>query len=70
MSPRDSKWQPYLTILPSTYSTPLYWTKDELAALSTSQCFAQVVNVYRQVARQYGYLHELIRVSASGDSDL
>lgn len=29
----QSRWTPYLDILPETYTTPIYWTKEELAEI-------------------------------------
>lgn len=32
----SSPWKPYLDILPTTFSTPMFWTPSELSALQTS----------------------------------
>ncbi len=33
---KDSFWTPYLTSLPRTYTTPLYWSLDDILALKGS----------------------------------
>lgn len=51
----NSFWAPYLQILPSTYSTILYLTHDELVQMKGSPLLEEVIKIKRNVARQYAY---------------
>ncbi|XGW18065.1 hypothetical protein V3C99_002568 [Haemonchus contortus] len=51
----DSKWAPYLNVLPSFYTTPLFYTEDELQLLKPSPVFEEALLFYRTVARQFIY---------------
>lgn len=50
---RRSPWQPYLDVLPRTYSLPLYWTWAELALLRGSPAFGQAHQLCKQAMRLY-----------------
>ncbi|CAJ0599177.1 unnamed protein product [Cylicocyclus nassatus] len=51
----DSKWTPYLNVLPSAYTTPLFYTEEELKYLKPSPVFEEALLFYRTVARQFAY---------------
>ncbi|ETN80344.1 hypothetical protein NECAME_09238 [Necator americanus] len=56
----DSKWTAYLNVLPSSYTTPLFYTEEELKAghlqyLKPSPVFDEALLFYRTVARQFAY---------------
>ncbi|CAB3976636.1 histone-lysine N-methyltransferase setd3 [Paramuricea clavata] len=57
----DSFWKPYIDILPRKFSTPLFFTQEELSALQGSQVLNNVLNLYRSIARQYAYLHQIFK---------
>lgn len=56
----NSFWKPYLDILPSTYSTTLYFSVEEMQALKGSPAFGEALKLYRNIARQYAYLYQRI----------
>lgn len=37
---KGKRWQPYLNILPTEFSTPLYFSLDEIKSLQSSHCFS------------------------------
>ncbi|KAK6048629.1 hypothetical protein COOONC_13866, partial [Cooperia oncophora] len=51
----DSKWAPYLNVLPSSYTTPLFYSEEELQLLKPSPVFEEALLFYRTVARQFVY---------------
>lgn len=59
----DSFWKPYIDILPSTYSTVLYFTKDELVEFKESPTYTLALNLIKSIVRQYAYLNKLIQTS-------
>jgi len=58
----DSHWKPYIDILPHTFTTPLYFSKQELHLLQGSPCLPEALQQTRSIAKLYGHLHKLIRV--------
>jgi len=54
-----SIWEPYINILPHTYSTVLYFTPSQLAALRGSPALEDALKHYKFVARQYAYFYRL-----------
>lgn len=38
----ESRWQPYLDILPATFDTPMFWDADELAELQASSVVSRI----------------------------
>ncbi|KAL8567678.1 hypothetical protein ACOMHN_008986 [Nucella lapillus] len=61
----SSFWKPYLDTLPDSYSTPLYFSPDELQHLKGSPTLANSITQYRSVARQYAYFYRLLQRHAS-----
>ena len=57
----DSFWQPYIDVLPETYTTPLYYTADEIKLLDGSPAFRDAISQSKSIARQYSYLLRLFR---------
>ncbi|KAL9984830.1 hypothetical protein ACROYT_G007166 [Oculina patagonica] len=57
----NSFWKPYLDILPTSYSTTLYFTVDEMQALKGSPAFGEALKLYRNIARQYAYLYQRLQ---------
>ena len=51
----------YLTVdvLPDTYTTPLYFTPDEISLLRGSSTYESCVGMQRNIARQYAYFWAL-----------
>ncbi|KAK3716901.1 hypothetical protein QZH41_017011, partial [Actinostola sp. cb2023] len=64
----DSWWKPYLDILPSSYSTSLYFTPDDLKAVQGTSTLGDAVKPYRSIARQYAYFYKLCQVNSSFSS--
>lgn len=60
----ESIWRPYLDILPESYSTPLYFTTEELKYLKGSPALTDCITQYRNIARQYGYFFRLFQNDA------
>ncbi|XP_035217158.1 actin-histidine N-methyltransferase-like isoform X2 [Stegodyphus dumicola] len=57
----DSFWKPYISILPSTFDTVLYFTLEELQELQGSPVLDEVFKLLRSVARQYCYFFQLFQ---------
>ncbi|XP_073241569.1 actin-histidine N-methyltransferase-like [Porites lutea] len=58
---KNSFWKPYLDILPTSYSTTLYFSIDEMQDLKGSPAFSEALKLYRNIARQYAYLYQRIQ---------
>uniref|UniRef100_A0A1I7UFE6 protein-histidine N-methyltransferase n=1 Tax=Caenorhabditis tropicalis TaxID=1561998 RepID=A0A1I7UFE6_9PELO len=50
-----SKWHPYLSCLPNTFPTPLFYTEEQLLQLKPSPIFEEGLTFYRTIARQFCY---------------
>jgi histone-lysine N-methyltransferase SETD3 len=61
----ESKWAPYINILPSTYTTPLYYTVEQLQLLRCSGVFDMSLKMYRSIVRQFAYFHVLLATANS-----
>ncbi|CAG9861295.1 unnamed protein product [Phyllotreta striolata] len=59
----DSFWRPYINMLPSSYTTVLYFTVDELLELKGSPTFETALKQIKSIARQYAYFHKLFHTS-------
>ncbi|OWF53384.1 histone-lysine N-methyltransferase setd3-like [Mizuhopecten yessoensis] len=57
----ESFWKPYLDMLPSGYTTPLYFSPEELNLLKGSPAYKDCVNQYRNIARQYAYFYRVLQ---------
>ncbi|XP_016664861.1 actin-histidine N-methyltransferase [Acyrthosiphon pisum] len=59
---KKSFWHSYLTTLPVTYSTPVYFDVADLEALKGSPAFEAALKLNRNIARQYAYFKKLFQV--------
>ncbi|CAF0754563.1 unnamed protein product [Rotaria sp. Silwood1] len=57
----QSKWQPYIDVLPHHFNTPLYFDYDQLNRLKSSAALCDVLTHIQRIARQYCYLHNLLK---------
>jgi len=57
----QSKWKPYIDILPNHFNTPLYFDYDQLNRLKSSAALCEVLIHIQRIARQYCYLHNLLK---------
>jgi len=55
----SSMWEPYINILPHSYSTVLYFTPQQLEGLKGSPALEDALKQYKFVARQYAYFYRL-----------
>ncbi|CAG9836561.1 unnamed protein product [Diabrotica balteata] len=60
----ESFWKPYLDILPSTYTTVLYFTVEELEELKGSPTLDLALHQMKSIARQYAYFYKLFHASS------
>lgn len=56
----QSPWQPYLRILPASYSTTLYFSQEEVLGLKGSPALEEAVRQFRNIARQYSYFYRIL----------
>ncbi|XP_042877877.1 actin-histidine N-methyltransferase-like isoform X2 [Penaeus japonicus] len=56
----QSPWQPYLRILPPSYSTTLYFSQEEILGLKGSPALEEAVRQFRNIARQYSYFYRIL----------
>ena len=52
-----SFWEPYINILPSSYTTVLYFTPDDFKELRGSPTLEDALKQFKYVARQYAYFY-------------
>lgn len=55
----QSKWKPYINILPRHYNNILYFEIDDIENLKGTSIFLQAINTLRSIVRQYAYLSNL-----------
>ncbi|KAJ8901356.1 hypothetical protein NDN08_007202 [Rhodosorus marinus] len=60
----QSKFAPYLDIIPQEFSTPLWFSPDEVVALKGSPVLDKVTNRVRGHARQYCHLYNVVKSGA------
>lgn len=58
---QDSFWKPYIDVLPSSFTTPLYFTREDLLQLQSSPVLAESLAQKRNILKLYTHLHRLIR---------
>ncbi|KAF5291062.1 hypothetical protein FQA39_LY14495 [Lamprigera yunnana] len=56
----NSFWKPYIDILPTTYTTVLYFNLEELQELQVSPTLESALKQIKNIARQYAYFFKLI----------
>lgn len=66
----QSFWRPYVLALPSSYSTVLYFSTQELQELKGSPAFEPALKHCRNIARQYAYFSKLFQNTSDPASDL
>ncbi|XP_015587046.1 histone-lysine N-methyltransferase setd3 [Cephus cinctus] len=66
----NSKWKPYLNILPTTYCTVLYMNANDMIELKGSPTLEAALIQCRNIARQYSYFNRLFQNSHNAVSDL
>ena len=54
-----SIWEPYINVLPHSYSTVLYFSPRQLEGLKGSPALEDALKQYKFVARQYAYFYRL-----------
>eukprot|EP00043_Microstomoeca_roanoka_P005176 m.54103 g.54103 ORF g.54103 m.54103 type:complete len:506 (+) comp12844_c1_seq2:135-1652(+) len=52
----NSFWQPYIACLPSMYSLPFLWSREQLMSLKGTSIFLKALRLSRHILRQYCYL--------------
>lgn len=57
-----SFWLPYIRSLPQEYDTPLFYQQEEVQLLLGTQAMPDILNQYKNTARQYAYFYKLIQV--------
>ncbi|XP_031830479.1 SET domain containing 3 [Nomia melanderi] len=57
----NSKWKPYLDILPTSYTTVLYMTAAEMIELKGSPTLEIALKQCRNIARQYSYFTKVFQ---------
>ncbi|KAK4886511.1 hypothetical protein RN001_002782 [Aquatica leii] len=56
----NSFWKPYIDILPTEYSTVLYFNLEDLQELQVSPTLESALKQIKNIARQYAYFFKLI----------
>uniref|UniRef100_A0A3B3HPY6 protein-histidine N-methyltransferase n=2 Tax=Oryzias latipes TaxID=8090 RepID=A0A3B3HPY6_ORYLA len=56
-----SFWSPYIRSLPQEYDTPLYYQQEDVQLLLGTQAVQDVLNQYKNTARQYAYFYKLVQ---------
>lgn len=59
----ESFWKPYIEVLPSDYTTVLYFSPENLEYLKPSPVFLQSLKLCRSIARQYAYFYKKLNSS-------
>lgn len=57
----NSKWKPYLDVLPTTYTTVMYMTADDMMELKGSPTLVTALKQCRNIARQYAYFNKIFQ---------
>ncbi|XP_021918937.1 histone-lysine N-methyltransferase setd3 isoform X2 [Zootermopsis nevadensis] len=66
----DSFWKPYIAVLPTEYTTVLYFKTNELQELKGSPSLEPALKQCRNIARQYAYFNNLFQHSSDPASNL
>uniref|UniRef100_A0A182NCG0 protein-histidine N-methyltransferase n=1 Tax=Anopheles dirus TaxID=7168 RepID=A0A182NCG0_9DIPT len=56
-----SAWKPYLDLLPDRYTTPLYYTADDMVELADTEAFPAALKLCKHIARQYGFIRKYVQ---------
>ncbi|KAL1433540.1 hypothetical protein MTO96_012375 [Rhipicephalus appendiculatus] len=57
----SSFWHPYISTLPASFNTVLYFSVEELELLHGSTVLDEALKLHRSIARQYSYFHKIFR---------
>ncbi|KAL0120162.1 hypothetical protein PUN28_008072 [Cardiocondyla obscurior] len=57
----NSKWKPYLDMLPSSYNTVLYMKTNDMIELKGSPTLEAALKQCRNIARQYSYFNKVFQ---------
>lgn len=57
----DSKWEPYLALLPETFSTPFYFSQEALNILKGTLIYEEVQSRMKTILAQYDYVCNLLK---------
>ncbi|XP_076068321.1 actin-histidine N-methyltransferase-like [Oratosquilla oratoria] len=57
----DSKWAPYIHVLPESYSTTLYYTPEQMQLLKGSPALEEALKMFRNISRQYSYFYRILQ---------
>lgn len=57
----SSFWHPYISTLPASFNTVLYFSIEELELLHGSTVLDEALKLHRSIARQYSYFHKIFR---------
>ncbi|XP_074643249.1 actin-histidine N-methyltransferase-like [Tubulanus polymorphus] len=58
---KNSFWRNYINILPEEYTTPLYFSLEDLVLLKGSPTLSECLAQYRNIARQYAYFYQVFQ---------
>ncbi|ORY35173.1 SET domain-containing protein [Rhizoclosmatium globosum] len=64
----DPLWQPYLAFLPTNYSTPLYWTTEELTVIDGTDLSVDLVGQRDEIQREWNQWKSLLDLESSKES--
>lgn len=56
-----SFWSPYISILPRSFNTVLYFAVEDLELLRGSAVIDDALKLHRSILRQYAYFHRVLR---------
>uniref|UniRef100_A0A182XVY3 protein-histidine N-methyltransferase n=1 Tax=Anopheles stephensi TaxID=30069 RepID=A0A182XVY3_ANOST len=57
----NSFWKPYLDVLPDRYTTPLYYTPEDMAELHETEASLPALKLCKQIARQYIFIRNYVQ---------
>ncbi|XP_064489600.1 actin-histidine N-methyltransferase-like isoform X1 [Ornithodoros turicata] len=60
-SGETSFWSPYISILPDSFNTVLYFSVSDLELLRGSVVLDDALKLHRSILRQYAYFHRILR---------
>lgn len=59
----------YIASLPDRYTTPLYYSEEQMALLRPSPAFEHALKMYRAIVRQFAYFHVLLATAHVKSAD-
>ncbi|XP_049535413.1 actin-histidine N-methyltransferase [Anopheles darlingi] len=58
---KDSFWRPYLDVLPERYTTPLFYTPEDMIELRETAALEPALKLCKNIARQYGFIKKFVQ---------